>query len=102
MNTMHNLLFYPRLAGTNVKKNSSIYYPYLFAGSLMAGLLYVLNSVADMVADSGMEGGDIMHMLVRICFFICILFVFIILFYIKSSDYLKKARKYGHFTGYEN
>ena len=73
MNTMHNLLFYPRLAGTNVKKNSSIYYPYLFAGSLMAGLLYVLNSVADMVADSGMEGGDIMHMLVRICFFICIL-----------------------------
>lgn len=68
MNTMHNLLFYPRLAGTNVKKNSSIYYPYLFAGSLMAGLLYVLNSVADMVADSGMEGGDIMHMLVRICF----------------------------------
>ena len=22
--------------------------------------------------------------------------------YTKSSDYLKKARKYGHFTGYEN
>ena len=21
---------------------------------------------------------------------------------IKNSDYLKKARKYGHFTGYEN
>ena len=26
MNTMHNLLFYPRLARTNMKKNSSIYY----------------------------------------------------------------------------
>lgn len=23
-------------------------------------------------------------------------------FYDKNSDYLKKARKYGHFTGYEN
>ena len=21
---------------------------------------------------------------------------------LKNSDYLKKARKYGHFTGYEN
>ena len=23
-------------------------------------------------------------------------------YYDKNSDYLKKARKYGHFTGYEN
>ena len=23
-------------------------------------------------------------------------------FYINNSDYLKKARKYGHFTGYKN
>lgn len=97
MNTLHNLLFYPRLAGTNVKKNSSIYYPYLFAGSLMAGLLYVLNSVAAMVADSGMEGGDIMHMLVRICFFICILFVFIILFYINSFIMKRRKKEFGLF-----
>ena len=60
--SLHNLLFYPRLAGTNMKKNKSIYFPYLCAGSLMAGLLYVLNSVGIMVADSGMEGGDIMYM----------------------------------------
>ena len=24
------------------------------------------------------------------------------LYLMKNSDYLKKARKYGHFTGYEN
>ena len=52
--SLHNLLFYPRLAGTNMKKNKSIYFPYLCAGSLMAGLLYVLNSVGIMVEDSGM------------------------------------------------
>ncbi|MFR8336428.1 MAG: hypothetical protein ACLVAW_06850 [Eisenbergiella massiliensis] len=89
--SLHNLLFYPRLAGTNMKKNKSIYFPYLCAGSLMAGLLYVLNSVGIMVADSGMEGGDIMYMLVRISFMICILFVFIILFYI--NIYIKKRSK---------
>ena len=27
---------------------------------------------------------------------------FYIKYYNKNSDYLKKARKYGHFTGYEN
>lgn len=52
MNTMHNLLFYPRLARTNMKKNSSIYYPYLFACSLMAGLLYVLNSVSSWLSTA--------------------------------------------------
>ena len=97
MNTMHNLLFYPRLARTNMKKNSSIYYPYLFACSLMAGLLYVLNSVSVMVVDSGMKGGDIMYMLVRICFFICIFFVFIILFYINSFIMKRRKREFGLF-----
>lgn len=97
MNTMHNLLFYPRLARTNMKKNNSIYYPYLFACSLMAGLLYVLNSVSVMVVDSGMKGGDIMYMLVRICFFICIFFVFIILFYINSFIMKRRKREFGLF-----
>lgn len=40
MNSVHNFLFYPRLALTNMKKNASIYRPYL-----LAGLLYVLDSV---------------------------------------------------------
>ena len=29
-------------------------------------------------------------------------FTMFFIFKMKSSDYLKKARKYGHFTGYEN
>lgn len=95
--SLHNLLFYPRLAGTNMKKNKSIYFPYLCAGSLMAGLLYVLNSVGIMVEDSGMEGGDIMYMLVRISFMICILFVFIILFYINSFIIKRRKREFGLF-----
>lgn len=95
--SLHNLLFYPRLAGTNMKKNKSIYFPYLCAGGLMAGLLYVLNSVGTMVVDSGMEGGDIMYMLVRISFMICVLFVFIILFYINSFIIKRRKREFGLF-----
>ena len=45
MNRVHNFLFYPRLALTNMKKTASIYRPYLLAGGLLAGLLYVLDSV---------------------------------------------------------
>ena len=56
-----------------------------------------LNSVGIMVADSGMEGGDIMYMLVRISFMICIPFVFIILFYINSFIIKRRKREFGLF-----
>ena len=28
--------------------------------------------------------------------------IFIFVFHMNNSDYLQKARKYGHFTGYKN
>ena len=63
MNSVHNFLFYPRLALTNMKKNASIYRPYLLAGGLLAGLLYVLDSVGVMVEKSQMAGKDIMQVI---------------------------------------
>ena len=71
MNSLHNVLFYPRLAVTSMKKNRGIYLPYLMAGGVMAGLLYVLDSVGVMVEASQMAGGSIMQVIVEICGSIC-------------------------------
>ena len=97
MNSVHNFLFYPRLALTNMKKNASIYRPYLLAGGLLAGLLYVLDSVGVMVEKSQMAGKDIMQVIVEICGNICMLFVFLILFYINSFVMKRRKKEFGLF-----
>lgn len=97
MSSMHNFLFYPRLALTNMKKNREIYGPYLCAGGLMAGLLYILHAVGIMVEDSRMAGGDIMQFMVAVCFNLCIVFVFLILFYINSFVMKRRKRELGLF-----
>ena len=56
-----------------------------------------LHMICLLYTSSGMEGGDIMYMLVRISFMICILFVFIILFYINSFIIKRRKREFGLF-----
>lgn len=86
-----NKFFYPRLAFQNIRKNKSIYLPYLLAGSMITGLYYILSSVAVMAAKSGARGGSSMAYLLEISTWICAFFSVIILFYINS--FVMKQRK---------
>ena len=97
MNSLHNVLFYPRLAVTSMKKNRGIYLPYLMAGGVMAGLLYVLDSVGVMVEASQMAGGGIMQVIVEICGSICTVFAVMILFYINSFVMKRRKKEFGLF-----
>ena len=69
------IIFIPRLAGTNMKKNKSIYFP-ICVQAMMAGSLYVPNPLASWWWTAAWRVGDIMAMLVRISFMICILRVY--------------------------
>lgn len=86
-----NKFFYPRLAVQNIRKNKSIYFPYLLAGSMITGLYYILSSVAVMVAESGAKGGSSMGYLLELSTWICAFFSVIILFYI--NGFVMKQRK---------
>lgn len=86
-----NRFFYPRLAFQNIRKNKSIYFPYLLAGSMITGLYYILSSVAVMVAESGAKGSGPMGYLLEISTWISAFFSVIILFYINS--FVMKQRK---------
>lgn len=86
-----NKFFYPKLAFQNIRKNKSIYFPYLLAGTMITGLYYILSSVTVMVAESGAKGGSAMGYLLELSTWICAFFSVIILFYINS--FVMKQRK---------
>lgn len=87
--------FYPRLALSNMKKNANIYFPYLLAGCLLSGLYYMILAVGEMVADSGMTGGAEMMFLLEMCAGLCIVIMFLILFYINSFVMKRRKRELG-------
>ncbi len=86
-----NKFFYPRLAFQNIRKNKSIYFPYLLAGSMITGLYYILSSIAVMVVKSGAKGSSTMGYLLELSTYIAAFFSVIILFYINS--FVMKQRK---------
>ncbi len=87
--------FYPRLALSNMKKNGSIYLPYLMAGILLSGLYYMVLAVGDMVSESEMAGGDEMQLILQMCSRLCIAIIFLILFYINSFVMKRRKRELG-------
>lgn len=87
--------FYPRLALSNMEKNANIYFPYLLAGGLLSGLYYMVLAVGEMVADSGMSGGKEMLFLLEMCAGLCVLIMFLILFYINSFVMKRRKRELG-------
>ena len=87
--------FYPRLALSNMQKNANIYFPYLLAGGLLSGLYYMVLAVGEMVADSGMMGGAEMMFLLNMCSGLCIVIMFLILFYINSFVMKRRKRELG-------
>lgn len=97
MRFMHNGMFYPKLALTNMRKNASIYLPYLMAGGVMAALLYILDSVGVMAAASQMAGKSNMVLIVGICRDVCTIFVVLTLFYINSFVMKRRKKEFGLF-----
>lgn len=87
--------FYPRLAVSNMRKNANIYFPYLLAGILLTGLYYMILAVGEMVADSGMSGGNEMMFILEMCAALCVVFMFLILFYINSFVMKRRKRELG-------
>ncbi len=93
-----NRHFYSRLASTNIKKNKSIYLPYLLAGALIVALFYSLRSVSVMVSESNARGsgtmGDILDSSSTICGFLSL----IILFYINSFIMKRRKKEFGLYS----
>ncbi|WP_195986010.1 ABC transporter permease [Clostridium sp. D33t1_170424_F3] len=91
-------LFYSRLAFTNIKKNKSIYLPYLMASTLIVGLCYILRSVTIMVEQSGAKGADYMSFILGFSFWIFATIAILILLYINSFVMKRRKKEFGLYS----
>lgn len=91
----NEIVFYPRLALSNMKKNAGIYFPYLLAGMLLSGLYYTILAVGRMATMSGMKGAAEIALILEMCAGLCIVFMLLILFYINSFVMKRRKRELG-------
>lgn len=84
--------FYPRLALTNLKKNSKLYFPYLLTSSFTVMMFYLINYLA---SHKGLEqmatGSSTMRVILNLGIIVMVIFSVIFLFYMNS--FLMKRRK---------
>lgn len=93
-----NRFFYPRLAAQNLRKNKTIYLPYLLAAGLIIGLYYILSSLIPMVSASGMRGGVAMLSILGASKVICAFFSLLILYYINSFVIKRRKKEFGLYS----
>ena len=95
---MGKRFFYPRLALTNIRKNHSIYRPYLLAVTLLAAMYYCLRSVSVLVAESGMSGAGSMYLILQMSAGIMGFLSLLILFYVNSFLVRRRKREFGLYS----
>lgn len=86
-----NTLLYPKLALTNIKKNSKVYIPYIFTCILTVMMHYMMCFLADNKALDTMSGGGMLKMTLALGTGVVGIFSVIFLFY--TNSFLVKRRK---------
>lgn len=90
-----NKFFYPKLAITSMRKNKTMYFPYLIASALCIAIYYIMDSVRLMVIASGMKGREnVYHMLAQFNIVSGIVSL-VILFYVNSFVIKRRKREFG-------
>lgn len=86
-----NSLFYPKLAGTNLRKNAKTYLPYLFSGVCTVMTFYAMLFIANNPGLRNMPGAETLPVFFNLGAIIIGIFSTILLFY--TNSFLIKRRK---------
>ncbi|MCI8525672.1 MAG: ABC transporter permease [Oscillospiraceae bacterium] len=95
---MGKRLFYPRLAAANLRKNHSVYRPYILAVVLLSAMYYCLHSISAMVGSSGAGGSWQMAALLSMSAWLIGFFSLLVLFYANSFVIKRRAREFGLYS----
>ncbi len=87
----NSFFFYPKLAASNLKKNSKTYVPYLISGIFCAAVYYILRSLALNPSIREGFGGGAIHSILQMGGDVSAIFIIVLLFY--TSSFLMKQRK---------
>lgn len=82
---------YLKLAGSNIRKNSPVYFPYTLANALIIAMFYILLGIRHMTRKAEYLKNSSTDMMLGFCISVAMLMVFVILFYVNS--FVMKQRK---------
>lgn len=93
-----NKLFYPKLALTNIKKNSKTYIPFLLTCIITIALFYDICSLAGNNGLNSMPGAGEMRMMLTLGTYVVGFFAIIFLFYTNSFLMKRRKKEFGLFN----
>lgn len=88
---MNNFFLYFKMAADGIRKNKTLYFPYIFSCSFTLALLYILLSVEYMIRTGEVRGASKMSSILCMCALLYRIVAVIFLFYVNS--FLLKRRK---------
>jgi len=83
--------YYLRFAATGIRKNSSIYLPYILTGICTSAMFYMMSSIAENEGLKSMSGGEAMRTVLGLGTILIAIFSVIFLFY--TNSFVAKRRK---------
>lgn len=87
--------FYPKLAINGIKKNKRLYFPYIFMGSVMIMMFYILEFLEESPILTQMKGGGTLSMILPLGSFVIGIFSAIFLFYTNSFLIRQRNQEFG-------
>ena len=91
-------IFYPKLAAGNIRKNASIYFPYLLTCVITIAMYYIIRSLSLNPGIQEMLGGSFLSELMYLGSRIVAIFAVIFLFYTNSFLVKRRKKEFGLFN----
>ena len=85
------IIFYPKLAKNNIKKNGKTYFPYILTCILTISMFYIFTSLSLNPGIEQMLGGDTIAYILQLGSVVVALFAFIFIFF--KNIFVKKSIK---------
>lgn len=97
-------MFYPKLAGSNIKKNGKFYFPYIVTCTLSISMYFLINLLANSKSIGKIYGGDQIQTILQLGMGVAAVFFFIFIFYTNSFLIKRRKKQFGLFSvlGMEN
>lgn len=93
-----NKFFYPKLAISNIKKNSKTYFPFILTAIITVAMFYNICSLANNEGLDLMIGGGEMRMMLGFGVYVVGFFAIIFLFYTNSFLMKRRKKEFGLFN----
>lgn len=95
---MHKTAFFPKLAGTSIRKNLSSYLPYLLSSAFTIMTFFVMISIAMMPELGDLRGGVYVTSFMAIGCVVVAIFAAVFLFYTNSFLLRRRKRELGLYS----